>query len=586
MSNKEISDILFIFSEFLAMEDVPFKPRAYEKAAQAVEEFNQDIATLYKKEGLASLEQIQGVGKGIAQKIEEYLKTGKIKELAALQKKIPVNLDELLRVEGLGPKMIKTLYQKIGVKNIIDLKSAALGGKIQNLARFGKKSEQKIIKGIEFLESSSGRFRLGDILPIARDLEKKIGSLRYVKKIAVAGSIRRWQETVGDIDLLVEADEPEAVMDFFVSLPDVRHVYAKGDTKSSVRFAIGIDVDLRVIPPHSYGAALQYFTGNKDHNVLLRKIAIRKKMKLNEYGLFRGKKQIAGDTEEGIYKALGVPMPIPELRQGRDEFKYEPRDIISLSDLKGDLQTQTDWTDGVDSIEKIVQAAERLGHEYIAITDHTKSLAMTGGSDEKKLLRQIKEIDRIQKKFRNIKILKGAEVNILKDGSLDIDDKVLSKLDMVGAAVHSHFDLSEKEQTARIMRAMENPHVDIIFHPTGRVLKKREPYKVDIDRLFLCAQETKTVMEIDAHPYRLDLNDEHIRRGMQYGVLFSIDTDAHSVAHLPFLEYGIGQARRAGLSYKSVINTLGLEALQKYFKTPKNKRSTIYSYDKRSEGKS
>ena len=330
-----------------------------------------------------------------------------------------------------------------------------------------------------------------------------------------------------------------------------------------------------MVPKKTFGSALQYFSGSNDHNVMLRTIAVKKKLKLNEYGLFRGARQIAGETEESIYKTLGVPMPIPEMRQGIDELKKKYRDMVDLEDLKGDFQTQTDWTDGADSIEKMALEARRLGHEYIAITDHTRSLAMTGGSDEKKLLRQMREIDKLNKKLSGITILKGAEVNILKDGALDIKDDVLAKLDIVGAAVHSHFNLPEQEQTARIMRAMENPNVDIIFHPTGRVLNKREPYAVDIEKLARHASRTRTVLEIDAHPWRLDLKDEHIKIAIDAGALFAIDTDAHRLAELSYLEYGIGQARRAGLSKKRVINTLSLRELRKFLVLPKHRRHSL-----------
>ena len=580
MKNKQIADILFDIAEFLAMQDVPFKPRAYEKAAEAVEHLEENVADIYKRGGIAALEEIPSVGRGIAEKIEEYLKTGKVEEYEKLHKKMPVNLDELRGIEGVGPKGIKVLYDKLGVTDLASLKKAARAGKIRTLAHFGEKSEQKILKGIEFSERSSGRFLIGDALPLARELVARIQKIKGVERVEAAGSLRRWQETIGDIDILVIAESSKPVMDAFVKMPEVGEIVLKGETKSSVRLkparsAGGIEADLRVVPKKSFGSALQYFTGSKDHNVMLRTIAVKKKLKLNEYGLFRGARQIAGETEESIYKTLGVPMPIPEMRQGIDELKKKYRDMVDLEDLKGDFQTQTDWTDGADSIEKMALEARRLGHEYIAITDHTRSLAMTGGSDEKKLLRQMREIDKLNKKLSGITILKGAEVNILKDGALDIKDDVLAKLDIVGAAVHSHFNLPEQEQTARIMRAMENPNVDIIFHPTGRVLNKREPYAVDIEKLARHASRTRTVLEIDAHPWRLDLKDEHIKIAIDAGALFAIDTDAHRLAELSYLEYGIGQARRAGLSKKRVINTLSLRELRKFLVLPKHRRHSL-----------
>ncbi|MSR76059.1 MAG: DNA polymerase/3'-5' exonuclease PolX [Candidatus Ryanbacteria bacterium] len=575
MKNKDISDILFAIAEYFTVFDEPFKARAYEKVAETLSTLDSDVRAIYESAGRKALEEIPGIGKGIAQTIEEYIKTGRVRELGAMRKKMPVNMEELRSIEGVGPKAIKTLFEKLKVKDVASLKKAALAGKIQKLEKFGLKSEQKILKGIEFFESSRGRFLLGEALPIARRIADDLRKVKGVSRVEIAGSIRRWRETSGDIDILVEAIDADAVMNAFVSREDVAHIIAHGETKSSVRIKDGIDVDVRVLPKKSFGAALIYFTGSKDHNVILRSLALKRKLKLNEYGLYRGTKIIAGATEEEVYKALGVIMPPPELREGRDELEKKYSELVGFTDLRGDFQTQTDWTDGTGSLEAMVREAKRLGHEYIAITDHTKSLAMTGGSDEKKLRKQMREIDALGKKISGIKILKSAEVNIMKDGTLDISDEVLSELDIVGAAVHSHFNLSEDEQTERIMRAMSNPHVDILFHPTGRVLKKRDPYAVDIDRIIVHAVATGTVLEIDAHPWRLDLKDDHIKRGVDAGAMFSIDTDAHSLAELSYLEYGIGQARRAGLPKNHVLNTLALPALQKFLATPKQKRHLL-----------
>ncbi|MEK7630613.1 MAG: DNA polymerase/3'-5' exonuclease PolX [Patescibacteria group bacterium] len=575
MNNKDISDTLFAIAEYFTIFNEPFKARAYEKVAETLSSFESDIRELYKNGGCKALEEIPGIGKGIAQTIEEYIKTSRVRELDAMRKKMPVNMEELRSIEGIGPKAIKTLYEKLKVKDVASLKKAALAGKISKLEKFGLKSEQKILKGIEFFESSHGRFLLGEALPIARRIAGDLRKVKGVSRVEIAGSIRRWRETSGDIDILVEATNADAVMSMFVSREDIAHVIAHGETKSSARIKDGIDVDVRVLPKKSFGAALIYFTGSKDHNVLLRSLALKKKLKLNEYGLYRGTKIIAGATEEEVYKALGVFMPPPELREGKDELEKKYGGVVDFTDLCGDFQTQTDWTDGADSLEAMVREAKRLGHEYIAITDHTKSLAMTGGSDEKKLRKQIREIGTLNKKISGITILSGAEVNIMRDGTLDISDEVLSELDIVGAAVHSHFNLSAEEQTERIMRAMSSPHVDILFHPTGRVLKKRDPYAIDIDRIIAHAVSTGTVLEIDAHPWRLDLKDDHIKRAVDAGAMFSIDTDAHSLAELSYLEYGIGQARRAGLPKNRVLNTLALPALQKFLATPKQKRHLL-----------
>lgn len=581
MTNKEIAKILQEMSVLYEMEGVPFKPRAYEKAALGVEALDVDAEEIYKKGGLPALEEIPGVGRGIAFHIAELLDKGKFSEYTKLKQKIPVNILELSAVEGMGPKMIKTLWLKLKIKNLKDLEEAARAGKISRLPHFGTKSEEKILKGIEFLKQSAGRQALGFILPEVRELERMIKSFPEVEKVAVAGSIRRRKETIGDIDILVVSRRPQKVMDRFLRSPFIDHIYGKGTTKTNVRLKSGIDADIRVVPEESFGAALNYFTGSKDHNIALREIAIKKGWKLNEYGLFAGEKQkarggemrmIAGKTEEEIYERLGLSYIEPELRENTGEIERAregklPK-LIGYRDIRGDLQVQTNWTDGENSIEEMAEAAQEAGLEYIAITDHTRSLAMTGGADEKKLLRQMAEIDKINRKFRNLKfkILKGAEVNILKDGSLDIKDEILEKLDVVGAAVHSHFNLSREEQTRRIIRAMENPNVDIIFHLTGRVINRREAIELDIDEIIKAAKRTGTVLEINAYPDRADIKDEYIRRCVEKGVKMCIDSDAHSVQHFKFLEFGVAQARRGWAQRGDIINAWPLEKMLKMLK--------------------
>lgn len=565
--NNELATILTEMAELLAMQDVPFKPRAFEKAALAIGELSQDVGDIYKKGGLAALEEISGVGRGIAERIEEYIKTGHIKDYKTLKKKMPVRVEELTRIEGMGPKMIKTLYKKLGVRTVSQLETAARAGKIAHLPRFGRKSEEKILKSIEFFKQSGGRMPIGEALPLARKIKAWLEKVEGVERVEIAGSLRRWQETIGDIDLLAVSLRPEEIMNAFMRMPGVKRIHAKGETKSSVRLRQNIDADLRVVPKESFGAGLQYFTGNKAHNVALRKIAIEKGYKLNEYGLFKLKTRVAGKTEEEIYEALGLQYIPPEMRLDEGEIElakhHKLPQLIDYNDIEGDLQTQTNWTDGADSIEEMARAAAELGHEYIAITDHTRGLAMTGGSDEKKLLRQMKEIEKINHKLKiencELKILTGAEVNIKKDGSLDIDDETLSKLDVVGVAIHSHFKLSKKEQTERLIRTIENPHVDIVFHPTARIIQRRGPIEVDMEEVLKAAARTGTAMEIDAHPWRLDLSDEYIRLALKLGVKLVIDTDAHSVGELAYLEYGIAQARRAGARKQDILNTLPLK---------------------------
>lgn len=571
MRNQDIANILYEIGQYLEMEGVEFKPRAYEKAAHSVESLEEDVTDIYKKGGFDVLKEIPGVGESIAEKIEEFLKTGKVKHHEDLKKKYSIAIREISAIEGVGPKMALKLFQELKVKNIDDLEKAAKSGKIRKIEGFGLKTEENILKGIEFLRKSRGRFILGFVLPQIREIEKRLAGLKEIERVVVAGSIRRWKETVGDMDILIISEKPKPVMDFFVSMPEVINIYAHGETKSAIKLKNGMDADLRVVPPESFGAALNYFTGSKDHNIALREIAVKKGYKLNEYGLFKGKKQIAGRTEEELYKALGLPHIEPEIRenQGEIEVAYAGKlpKLIGYSDVKGDLQIQTDWTDGANSISEMALEARKIGHEYIAITDHTKSLAMTGGSDEKKLLRQIAEIDKLNKELGGKpKILKGAEVNVLKDGSLDIKDEVLAKLDVCGVAVHSHFNMLKKDMTERIKRAISNPHVDILFHPTGRLIQQRDAYEVDMGEILRHANKTGTVVEIDAYPDRLDLKDEYIRMAIGLGVKISIDTDAHATSHMHYMELGIAQARRGWAEKKDVINTRPLAEMIKLLK--------------------
>lgn len=560
MTNADIAKILREIGLYLDMDAVPFKPRAYEKAADAVLALDRPVAELYAQGGLKALAQIPTVGKGIAERIEELLKTGKIHDHEEYRRRIPVDLSALSAIEGLGPKLIKALYDQLHIRTVADLEAAARAGMIRQLPHFGEKSERKILKGVSFFQQASGRQPLGHIYELVRAIEARLAAAPGVERTAIAGSIRRGKETVGDADFLVVSHQPERVMDVFVAMSEVAHVHAKGVTKSSVRLSIGMDADLRVVSADSFGAALCYFTGSKDHNVVLRRIAQDKGLKLNEYGVFKGERALAGRTEEEVYAALGLPFVPPELRENTGELEAAMRGtlpaLIEPGDVRGDLQIQTDWTDGANSIEEMAHAAKRLGREYIAITDHTRGLAMTGGSDEQQLLEQIAAIKAFNKRERGIRVLTGAEVNINRDGTLDIADDVLAQLDVVGVAVHSHFNLPRDEMTRRLIRAMENPHADILFHPTGRVLMKREPYAVDIDAVIAAAKRTGTVLEIDAIPDRLDLKDEHVRKAVAAGVPLTIDSDAHQIGHLRVIDdFGIPTARRGWATKADILNT-------------------------------
>ena len=585
MANQELAKILYEMALLLEMDDVQFKPRAYEKASISVGALEEDVRDIYQKGGRNALEKISDVGKGIAERIEEYVKTGRVKDYEALKKKTPVDLGALNRIEGLGPKKIKLLWRKLKIRTLADLEKAARAGKIRAIPTLGQKTEENILEGLEFVKKSGGRFLLGDAYGLVKEIEARIAGFPGVEKAVAAGSIRRMKETIGDADFLAVSSKPEEVMERFISMPEVAHVYAHGKTKSMVRLKNGLECDLRVVPRESFGAALNYFTGSKDHNVALRKVAIQKGWKLNEYGLFEKQKakskkqndksksknnwvQIAGRNEEELYRALGLQYIEPELRENSGEIEASregklPKDLIGYGDLKGDLQVQTDWTDGSNSIEEMARAAIRHGLEYICITDHTKSLAMTGGLGEKKLERQMAEIDEVNRGFKvkslKCKVLKGAEVNILADGTLDISDETLAKLDCVGAAVHSHFRMSRSEMTKRIIRAMENRHVDILFHPTGRLIHRRPPYEVDMDAIIHAAKRTGTILEVDASPERLDLKDEYIRKCVEAGVKMVIDSDAHSVHGFQFLKFGIAQARRGWAGKGDILNTKPLK---------------------------
>ncbi len=590
MKNEEIAKILYEMALYLEIKEAPFKPRAYEKAAQSVEALGEDVGDIYKKGGLKAVEEIPAIGKGIGERIEEYLKTSHIKDYEKLKKQIPVDIQALSEIEGVGPKLIKLFYQKLKIKNIGDLEKAARAGKLAKLPRSGERLQAKILSGIEFYKRSQSRFLLGSVLPLAQEIEARLQKVKSVAKAATAGSVRRRQETIGDLDFLVVSPKPEEVTKFFVSMPEVAHILAKGPTKTMVQLKGGIGADLRVVDKKSFGAALQYFTGNKDHNIALRKIAIKHGWKLNEYGIFSAQgrsasggkgrwKQIAGETEDGVYKKLGMNWVPPEIRTNSGEIeaaqKHKLPKLIMPKDIKGDLQVHSNWTDGSNSIEEMATAAYKLGYQYIAITDHTKDLAMTHGNDEKKLLKEMAAIEKINEKFwkkGEFRILKGAEVNIRKDGSLDIKDEVLAKLDVVGAAVHSYFNIMKDEQTKRLIRVIENPHVDIILHLTGRLIQERQGIEFDEDEVFEAAKKTGTIFEINACPNRLDLSDEHIRRAKNMGIKMSIGTDSHAAHEFLYMSYGVSQARRGWVEKKDVINTFSLEEILEFLKKPKSKR--------------
>lgn len=546
--------------------NVQFRARAYYRAADTIASLQENVIDIYSRQGVNGLLEIPAVGKAIASKIEEYLKGGKIQHLEELKAKVPIDIDELYGIEGIGPKTIKMFYDKLQIKNLADLEKAATEGKLKTLPGFTEKKEQDIFKRIEFFKRGKGRLIIGEVYPLVKQIEKRLQHIAGVKNAVAAGSIRRMKETIGDIDYLVAANDPKRVIDFFVKMPEVQEILGMGQAKAFVKLASGINADLLVVPEESWGAALQYFTGSKEHSVQLRKIAISKGFRLNEWGVFKGDKRIAGATEEEVYKTLGLQWIPPEMRENAGEIELGRQDkvpkLVEYGSLKGDLQVHSENSDGTATIEEMARGAKAFSLDYIAITDHTKSLKLAGGLEEQELLEQADKIsqlnDRLREEFR---ILSSAEVNIMKDGSLDIPNTVLDKLDIVGAAIHSHFNLPIETQTERLIKAAKNPSVDILFHPTGRLINRRAGYLVDIEKLIDVAKDTNTVLEIDAHYDRLDLKDEYVRMAVRNGVKLVIDSDAHHPIHYSFLTFGIAQARRGWAIQSDILNTLPADKL-------------------------
>ncbi|MBW3015926.1 DNA polymerase/3'-5' exonuclease PolX [Candidatus Woesearchaeota archaeon] len=568
MKNLEIARILYEIADILEMKNVQWKPVAYRKAARALESLSTDVQE-YVDKGIKEVDKIPGVGKGIGKKIIEYCETGKIKEYEILRKKIPKHMDVLLKVPGMGPKKAKKLFEKLKISTLKQLESAAKEHKIAKIEGFGEKSEQDILQGLELLKLSKGRVLLGLVLPVAEDIKKRLNALKDVDKVEIAGSIRRMKETIRDIDVLVVSKKPKIVMDFFCGMPEVKAVLAKGETKSTIVLKSGIHADIRVIEKRAWGAALNYFTGSKDHNIRLRQIAIKKGYKLSEYGLFSRKtgKFIAGRSEEDLYKKLGLKYIPPEMREntGELELKQIPK-LVELEDIQGDLHTHTKASDGDNSIIEMMNAAKVKGYRYFCISDHSSSTHIAGGLDAKQILKHIKDIKKAAVKVKGMKVLCGAEVDIKKDGSLDYPDEVLKRLDIVIAAIHSGFKNSRKQIMMRYEKAMQNKHVDIIAHPKCRLMNQREGVDVDMDKLIGLAKKYNKVLEIDSQPDRLDLNDKDVRKAVEAGVKILISSDAHSIAQLDFMKLGVATARRGWARRSDVVNTFSYSQLKKFFK--------------------
>ena len=551
--------------------NVQFRARAYYRAADTIASLQENVTDIYVRYGMDGLLEIPSVGKAIASKIEEYLKRGKIKQLEELKSKVPIDIDELYGIEGIGPKTMKMFYDKLQIRTLADLEKAVTEGKLKTLPGFTKKKEQDIFKQIEFFKRGKGRLIIGEVYPLVKQIEKRLQLITGVKNAIAAGAIRRMKETIGDIDYLVTANDPKQVIDFFVKMPEVEEILGMGQAKAFVKLASGIDADLLVVPEESWGAALQYFTGSKEHSVQLRKIAISKGLRLNEWGIFKGDRRIAGATEEEVYNTLGLQWIPPEMRENTGEIELGKQDkipqLVEYGSLKGDLQVHSENSDGTATIEEMARSAKAFGLDYIAITDHTKSLALAGGLEEQELLEQADKISQLNDTLiEEFHIISSAEVNIMKDGSLDISNTVLDKLDVVGAAIHSHFNLPIETQTERLIKAAKNPNVDILFHPTGRLINKRAGYLMDIEKVIEVAKDTNTVLEIDAHYDRLDLKDEYVRMAVRNGVKLVIDSDAHHPIHYSFLTFGIAQARRGWAIQSDILNTLQADKLLKALK--------------------
>ncbi len=564
--NTEIADLLDRLADLLEIEDAnPFRVRAYRNAARTVRGHASSMSDLLEQG--KDLSQLPGIGEDIAGKISTFVDTGSLPLLEEVESRTPAALSELMRVEGLGPKRVKTLYRELGIRDIDDLQRAARSGKIHALAGFGNKTEQLILQRLERFGGKQQRTMLIVAEDIATPLVEYLKQCRGVRDIVVAGSYRRRRETVGDLDILVTAARGSPVMEHFTGYDEVEDVVSQGKTRSTVHLRSGMQVDLRVVPQVSYGAALQYFTGSKAHNIALRKLAAGKGLKINEYGVFRGEQRIAGRTEKEVYATAGLPFIPPELRENRGELEAARKrrlpKLVSLKDIRGDLHCHTRATDGHHSLQQMAAAAAGRGYEYLSVNDHSRRLTVAHGLDKKRLLAQIRAIDKLNEKSRGIVLLKSIEVDILEDGSLDLPDSILRELDFTVCAVHYRFNLPRKRQTERILRAMDNPCFNILAHPTGRLINKREPYAVDLERIMQAAAERGCCLEVNAHPQRLDLDDEACLLARDTGVKVAISTDAHSTSDLDFMRCGIDQARRGWLEAKHVINTQPLNKLRK-----------------------
>jgi DNA polymerase (family X) len=562
LKNSLVAQVLDELADYTELEDdQPYRARAYRRAAQTVESIPDPIENIWEEKKLKDL---PGIGENIERKIDEILRTGKLETLEKIKARIPVDVPSLTRIEGIGPKTVKQLYSKLKVKNLEELEEAVKAGKLREFKGLGVKSDQVLLDRIASAKQQSNRILLVQAEELSKRVDEYLKQIPHVQRYVIAGSYRRKRETVGDFDVLIETNDPLDAIKFFTKQDEVKEVLAAGETKASVKLQNNFQVDVRVVPSESWGAALLYFTGSKAHNIELRTIAIKKGLRLNEYGLFKSDETVvAGATEEEIYKALGMDYIEPEIRENRGEIEaaqgHNLPKLITFKDIRGDLQMHTVWSDGRDKIKAMADKAIVLGYEYIAITDHVGSLKIANAMDEQRIVDQRKEIEKLNRDYEKsgteFRIMHGAEVNIRADGSLDMPDNVLKDLDIVLASIHSGFSDDSEKITMRITSAMENEYVDIIAHPTGRLLMERSGYKFDFAKVVDKAVETGTLLEIDCHPNRLDLSDESAREALKNLKMLSLDTDSHEPAEMEYMKLGVTQARRAWARKQDILNT-------------------------------
>lgn len=565
IQNAEIAALFDQAAELLEIEgENPFRIRAYRRAARIVEALPKSAAAMLRAG--EDLSELPGIGADLAGKIAAIVETGKFDLLESLKRELPGELGDIMAIPGLGPKRVKTLFDKLGVRTLEDLRRAAQKGRLQELRGFGAKLEQSILAALG-KPAGAKRFKLPFVEAEAGSVIGWLGREPTCGHVVAAGSYRRRRDTVGDLDILVTTRHGAAVGDRLVAYDNTAKVFAHGPSRTTVVLRSGLQVDLRVVAEDSYGAALMYFTGSKAHNIALRNLANERGWKLNEYGLFAGERRLCGKTEEEIYETLGLAFVPPEMREDRGEVALAKKNalpkLVSLSDIRGDLHVHSNWSDGAASIAEMANAAKARGFAYIAITDHSQRVTIAHGLNPERVLHQIDEIDRLDAELRDFTVLKGVEVDILADGRLDLPDKVLSRLDIVVASIHYKFDLPREKQTERIIRAMDNRHVSILGHPTGRLIGEREPYEIDMERVLLAARERNCVLEINAQPDRLDLNDLHAHAAKSIGAKVAISTDSHSPLGFERLRFGVDQARRGWLGPDDVVNTRSLPELKK-----------------------